>query len=99
MTAQQRRLARLRKILVFHQSNLAGFRKADCLCRRAEIPGVNSFSRTWSSSTDKSRSQMSMRSAIKIVMVMNKRLNNTLDSYNFKNGTIIIVDISGFTKL
>jgi hypothetical protein len=42
---------------------------------------------------------MSMRSAIKIVMVMNERLNNTLDSYNFKNGTIIIVDISGFTKL
>src|SRR5688500_10284288 len=42
---------------------------------------------------------MSMLSAVKIVMGMNKRLNNTLDSYNSKNGTVIIVDISGFTKL
>ena len=42
---------------------------------------------------------MSMLSAVKIVMVINKRLNNTLDSYNSKNGTVIIVDISGFTKL
>jgi hypothetical protein len=30
---------------------------------------------------------------------MNERLTNTWDSYNFQNGTIIIVDISGFTKL
>src|SRR5687768_12534292 len=30
---------------------------------------------------------------------MNESLNNTWDSYNFKNGTIIIVDIRGFTKL
>ena len=28
-----------------------------------------------------------------------KRLNNTMDSYNLKEGTIIIVDISGFTKM
>src|SRR5579863_3240764 len=41
MRAQQQRLVRLRKISVFHQSNLADFRKADCLCRRAEIAGVN----------------------------------------------------------
>ena len=37
MTAPQRRLVRLRKISVSHRSNLAGFRKVDCLCRRAEI--------------------------------------------------------------
>lgn len=30
---------------------------------------------------------------------MDERLNNTWDNYNFQNGTIIIVDISGFTKL
>src|SRR5450631_1253361 len=41
MTAQRRRLVRLRKISVSRQSNLAGFRKVDCLCRRAEIAGVN----------------------------------------------------------
>jgi predicted dinucleotide-binding enzyme len=38
---QQRRLVRLRKISVSRRSNLAGFRKVDCLCRRAEIAGVN----------------------------------------------------------
>ena len=41
MTAQQRRLVRLRKISVSRRSNLAAFRKVDCLCRRAEIAGVN----------------------------------------------------------
>jgi hypothetical protein len=41
MTAPQRRLARLRKNLVSRRSNLAGFRKVACLCRRAEIAGVN----------------------------------------------------------
>jgi predicted dinucleotide-binding enzyme len=40
-TAQQRRLVRLRKISVSRRSNLAGFRKVDCLCRRTEIAGVN----------------------------------------------------------
>jgi len=30
---------------------------------------------------------------------MNERANNTGNSYSFKNGTLIIVDISGFTKL
>jgi hypothetical protein len=34
-------LVRLRKISVSRRSNLAGFRKVDCLCRRAEIAGVN----------------------------------------------------------
>jgi Protein of unknown function (DUF2652) len=33
------------------------------------------------------------------IKVMNERPNNTVDSYSFNNGTIIIVDISGFTKL
>jgi predicted dinucleotide-binding enzyme len=37
----QRRLVRLRRNLVSPRSNLAGFRKLDCLCRRAEIAGVN----------------------------------------------------------
>jgi NADP oxidoreductase coenzyme F420-dependent len=41
MMAPQRRLVRLRKISVSRRSNLAGFRKVDCLCRRAEIAGVN----------------------------------------------------------
>jgi hypothetical protein len=41
MTAQQPRLVRLRKVSVSRRSNLAGFRKVDCLCRRAEIAGVN----------------------------------------------------------
>ncbi|WP_368564783.1 NADPH-dependent F420 reductase [Pseudoxanthomonas sp. UTMC 1351] len=41
MTAQQRRLVRLRKTWVSRRSNLAGYRKADCLCRRAEIAGAN----------------------------------------------------------
>src|SRR5437868_421278 len=41
MMAQQRRLVGLRKSSVFHQSNLAVFRKVDCLCRRVEIAGVN----------------------------------------------------------
>ena len=41
MTTLQRRSVRLRKISVSRRSNLAGFRKADCLCRRAEIAGVN----------------------------------------------------------
>jgi predicted dinucleotide-binding enzyme len=41
MTTQQRRLVHLRKTSVFHPSNLVGFRKADCLCRRVEIAGVN----------------------------------------------------------
>src|SRR5450631_396040 len=41
MTLPQRRLVRLRKISVSRRSNLAGFRKADCLCRRGEIAGVN----------------------------------------------------------
>ena len=40
MTAQQRRLVRLRKSSVSRRSNLAGFRKVDCLCRRAETAGV-----------------------------------------------------------
>ena len=39
--ALQRRLVRLRKISVSRRSNWAGFRKVDCLCRRAEIAGVN----------------------------------------------------------
>jgi hypothetical protein len=38
--ARQRRSVRLRKISVSRQSHLALFRKADCWCRRAEIPGV-----------------------------------------------------------
>ena len=41
MTVPQRRLVRLRKISVSRRSNLAGFRKVDCLCRRGEIAGVN----------------------------------------------------------
>jgi hypothetical protein len=41
MTLLQRRLVRLRKISVSRRSNLAGFRKADCLFKRAEIAGVN----------------------------------------------------------
>ena len=40
MMAPQIRLARLPKISVSRRSNLAGFLKADCLCRRAEIVGV-----------------------------------------------------------
>ena len=40
MTVPQRRLARLRKISGSRRSNLAGFRKAGCLCRRAEIAGA-----------------------------------------------------------
>src|SRR5690606_9306921 len=40
MKAQQRRLVRLLIILVFHQFNLAHFRKVDYLYRRAEITGV-----------------------------------------------------------
>jgi len=52
MTAQQLRSVRLRKTSVSRRLTLAGFRKADCLCRRTEIPGVNSSLRTWSSSTD-----------------------------------------------
>src|SRR6202171_4790230 len=37
MTAQQRRLVRLRKISVSRRSNLAGFRKVDCLCKVAVL--------------------------------------------------------------
>ncbi len=40
MTARQRRLERLWKSSDSRRSNLAGFRKVDYLCRRAEIPGV-----------------------------------------------------------
>ena len=40
MTVPQRRLVSLRKISVSRRSNLAGFRKVDCLCRRGEIVGV-----------------------------------------------------------
>lgn len=40
-TSPQRRLVRLRKSLASRPSNLAGFRKVDCLCRRGEIAGVN----------------------------------------------------------
>jgi Predicted dinucleotide-binding enzymes len=40
MTTRQRRLERLRKRSDSRRSNLAGFRKADCWCRRAEIPGA-----------------------------------------------------------
>ena len=40
MTAPQMRLARLRRISVSRRSNLAGFRKAGCLCRRVETAGV-----------------------------------------------------------
>ena len=40
MTVPQMRLVRLRKISVSPRSNLAGFRKAGCLCRRAETLGV-----------------------------------------------------------
>src|ERR1700678_2681671 len=36
MAAPQTRLERWRKSWVSRRSNLAGFRKADCLCRRAE---------------------------------------------------------------
>ena len=39
MTLPPRRLVRLRKISVSRRSNLAGFRKAGCLSRRAEIAG------------------------------------------------------------
>jgi len=41
MTAQQRRSVRLRESSVSRRSNLAGFRKVGCLCRRAEIVGAN----------------------------------------------------------
>ena len=41
MTAPQRRLVRLRKISASRRSNLAAFRRADCLCRRAAVAGVN----------------------------------------------------------
>jgi hypothetical protein len=41
MTKPQRRLVRLRKISDSRRSNLAGFRKVDCLRRRAEIAGVS----------------------------------------------------------
>lgn len=41
MMAPQRRWVRLRKISASRLSNLAGFLKVDCLCRRAEITGDN----------------------------------------------------------
>src|ERR1700733_3378582 len=41
MTVPRLRSVSLQKISVFHQSNLAGYRKADCLCRRTEIAGAN----------------------------------------------------------
>jgi NAD(P)-dependent dehydrogenase (short-subunit alcohol dehydrogenase family) len=40
MTVPQMRLVRLQKISVLRRSNLAGFRKAGCLCRRAETLGA-----------------------------------------------------------
>src|ERR1700753_2378691 len=59
MTLPPRRLVLWRKSSVSRRSNWAAFRKADCLCRRAGIPGVGSSSRTWSSSTDGSWSNSS----------------------------------------
>src|ERR1700722_5204311 len=41
MMTRQRRSADLRKNLVMHPSNLAGFQKADCWYRRVGIAGGN----------------------------------------------------------
>ncbi|MCP2010607.1 putative dinucleotide-binding enzyme [Duganella sp. HSC-15S17] len=41
MTAQRRRLLRLRETLVSRRSNWAGFRAVGCLCRRTETAGVS----------------------------------------------------------